>query len=158
MKQLLFVVSLALSFSAHCQDSLVGISDAPLVTLEGDTLTRDHLTGKVLVLNFWFIACGPCRQEIPALDKLRTKYIDNKDVTFIAISSMDEFDKIRYFVSRRPFGYEHATKNREWLNFYKVVVFPTNIVIDKTGKMTFRQKGYMPDIFTELDREIQKSL
>ena len=32
--------------------------------INGNKFTLAELTGKVVVLNFWFINCGPCRQEI----------------------------------------------------------------------------------------------
>jgi thiol-disulfide isomerase/thioredoxin len=149
---------MVVSLTAFCQKGQDDICDSPLITLKNRTLTKDSLSGKVIVINFWFMACGPCQKEIPDLQKLRSKYKGNQEVEFIAISSIDEFDQIRYFISRKPFDYEHVSKNKEWIEFYEVNLFPTNIIIDKSGKMAFRKEGYWSDIFTELDKEIQKCL
>ncbi len=42
--------------------------------LDGSELDLSKPTGDVLLINFWATWCGPCRQEIPDLAKLSTKY------------------------------------------------------------------------------------
>ena len=56
-----------------------------LVGRSGKTYTNEDLKGKVVVLNFWSVNCGPCVMEIPVLNKLYLSYKDNKDVVFISI-------------------------------------------------------------------------
>src|SRR5262245_507685 len=43
-------------------------------TMTGDSLTLSELSGKVVVLNFWFIGCAPCQAELPALNALAIEY------------------------------------------------------------------------------------
>jgi len=42
--------------------------------------------GKIIVLNFWFIDCAPCRMEMPDLNDLVEKYKGNDSVLFIAVA------------------------------------------------------------------------
>ena len=48
--------------------------DFTLASLEGDWVTLSDLRGNVILLNFWATWCGPCKMEIPDLNKLQEKY------------------------------------------------------------------------------------
>ena len=41
-----------------------------LVTLQGDYITNDDLSGKVVLFDFWGTWCAPCRDSIPSLKGL----------------------------------------------------------------------------------------
>src|SRR5262245_13293027 len=43
--------------------------DATLNDLSGNQVALASLRGKVVVLNFWYVACEPCRQEMPELER-----------------------------------------------------------------------------------------
>jgi thiol-disulfide isomerase/thioredoxin len=158
MKLICVILFSLLPLLAHSQDRKISFPSTALITLTGDTVTQRDLHGKVVVLNFWFMTCAPCRLEIPDLNRLVIKYKSDARVRFIAISSMDEFDKISYFISRKPFDYEHGTQNKDWIDYYNVELFPTNVVVDRQGKMVYWKEGYKSDVFDELDKHIQSSL
>src|SRR5215470_7403225 len=48
--------------------------DFTLRTLEGQNLRLGEQRGRVVLVNFWATWCGPCRQEMPHLNKLYEKY------------------------------------------------------------------------------------
>ena len=50
--------------------------DFTLASLEGDWVTLSDMKGNVILLNFWVTWCGPCKMEIPDLNKLQEKYQD----------------------------------------------------------------------------------
>jgi len=77
---------------------------APIVfsgeTETGDTLSSDDLAGQIVLVNFWYASCGPCRTEVLDLNDLYDDYsgdvafvgVDIRDSAAQAQSFMDEFD------------------------------------------------------------------
>ena len=57
--------------------------------LDGSTKTFKDFEGELLVINFWYINCGPCIAEMPYLNDLVETYKDEK-IKFLALS----FDSI----------------------------------------------------------------
>ena len=106
--------------------------------IEGKKVDFTALEGKVIVLNFWFTDCMPCRQEIPELNKL---VADNPDVEFIAIG-LDLKYEIKDFIKNTPFNYRQIYDARDDADKYGVKTYPTNVVIDKKGVTRFSSSGF----------------
>jgi thiol-disulfide isomerase/thioredoxin len=132
--------------------------DFEVKSIDGNVYSSMSLKGKVIVLNFWFVACGPCRKEIPSLDSLANNFNKNTDVIFLAISSLDDQEQLQYFLTRVPFSYELVAKGNNIIKDFNVSAFPTNVVIDKAGEIVFFKKGSFNTIQKELSEVIVKSL
>ena len=65
------------------------LPEGDLNMLDGSVKSFKDFEGKMLVLNFWYIACSPCILEMPYLNQLVQKY-QNEDIEFLALS----FDSI----------------------------------------------------------------
>lgn len=125
--------------------------------LEGNRFNLKELGGKVVVLNFWFINCGPCRKEIPDLNNLVLKYKDNPNVVFLAIG-LDSRSDIKDFVKKSPFLY-HLTENGRYLaQAYGVTGYPTHVVLDKSSKVTFHTNGLAHNTVFWIDKSIAAAL
>lgn len=88
------------------------------VSLSGRTWTNDSLKGKVTLIAFWAIGCGPCMYEINYLNNLNLKYKD-KDFQLISIAAKyaddiiafndtnnNQFSKFRKSLNVEPINYE----------------------------------------------------
>ncbi|WP_345952655.1 redoxin domain-containing protein [Mucilaginibacter sp. PAMB04168] len=64
-------------------------------TLDGTNFHLADLKGKVVVLNFWFIACAPCRMEVTPLNEV-VKQFAGKDVLFMSIARDPEPDLVKH--------------------------------------------------------------
>lgn len=121
----------------HFQDSLKNYmtgKKAPAfvrMTLDSQKVDLEALKGKVVVLNFWYIACPPCRAEMPYLNKLVKEY-KGKEVVFISFCS-DAAAPLRAFLEKEPFDYKIVPDCKPQGIAYNISSFPTNIVIDKNG-------------------------
>lgn len=112
--------------------------------INGEKIKLKELAGKVVVLNFWFIGCPPCRQEIPELNNIALKYRNDPNVVFIAIALDDKYD-IKQFIKDNPFAYHIIDDGRMYANLYKINLYPTNVILDREGKVRFHASGYGPN-------------
>ncbi len=109
--------------------------------IDGNKIKLKDLEGKVVVINFWFIGCPPCRQEIPALNKIALDYGNNPDIVFVAIALDYKYD-IKQFIKNNPFSYHIIEDGRMYADLYHINLYPTNVILDKEGKVRFHSSGY----------------
>ncbi len=77
-----------------------GYSDLEYLNEEGQPTTLADFAGKSILVNFWATWCGPCREEMPALDALSAKF-GGEDFAVVTINldvGDDGIDKARAFL------------------------------------------------------------
>ncbi len=116
------------------EGTVAPVFEAPVIS--GGTLNTDQLKGKVLVLNFWFIGCPGCLEEMPKLNQLAAKYAQNAHIEFVAISPNTERE-LRDFLVRERFDYKMVGQARSIINLFAFKGFPRNIVIGRDGKIAY---------------------
>jgi len=70
--------------------------ELPLL-MGGGTLSSDDLEGSVVVLNFWASWCGPCREEMPAFERIHRRYED-RGLIVVGVDVQDVPQSAREFV------------------------------------------------------------
>lgn len=108
--------------------------------INGNKINAKTLAGKILVLNYWFINCPPCRMEMPELNKLVEKYKNDSLVVFLAVS-LDDKSSIQAFLKTNPFHYTIVDDGRYIARDYNISSYPTNVIIDHEGKVYFHSTG-----------------
>jgi thiol-disulfide isomerase/thioredoxin len=124
--------------------------------IDGKKIDVKDWAGKTVVLNFWFIGCPPCRAEIPDLNKLALKYKDNPNVIFIAIA-LDESWEVADFMKKNPLAYHLVGDGRYYAKLFDINLYPTNVVVDKQGKVQLHYSGGYMNGPNWLDKTIQES-
>ncbi len=113
--------------------------------IKGNILSSDSLAGKVLVLNFWSITCGPCIKEMPQLNELVEK-MKGEDVVFIAPAFYSPKDYLtEKFLPMHPFAYNIVEITNP--DDYSIFEFPTHIVTDKNHNIIYKVATGNPDIY-----------
>lgn len=129
-----------------------------VLDINGQSFNSNELQGKVVVLNFWFVACGPCLKEIPELNQMVEKYKNRNDVIFLAFA-LDKKGEILKMISKNPFNYHIIPDSKEFIqNNYKVSMYPTHLVLDKEGKVAFHTSGYYPNTVSSIENSILDKL
>jgi len=124
-------------------------------TLEsGATTTSEDYRGRVLVVNFWYAGCPPCRAEAGDLQAVWTKYRD-QGVGFVGVNIRDQnVATARAFENTFGVTYPSVMDARSGtmtLAFSGVVgpnAVPTTLVIDKKGRLSARILGQISDAST----------
>lgn len=112
----------------------------------GATISSADFAGKVVLVNFWYAACGPCRTEAADLEKLYKKYGDD-GVVFVGVNLRDSAAQARTFAQKFGVGYSSildAEKNDVTLAFAGNVppnAVPTTLLLDKKGRVAARFSG-----------------
>ncbi|GHN01376.1 hypothetical protein WSM22_28650 [Cytophagales bacterium WSM2-2] len=119
-----------------------------LKRVDGKEVSFSSLKGKLVVINFWYIGCKYCVEEIPILNKVVKHYQDNKDVIFLALSSDDRFH-LNKFLTNHEFLYQTLVLSRELNEDTGILLFPTHLIVDK--------KGIIKEVIVG-DQEIEKKL
>jgi peroxiredoxin len=121
-----------------------------VTALDGKSYDLQSLRGKVVVLNMWFIGCGPCRKEIPALDALAREFA-GKGAVFLA-PTPDSAEELNDFLKTAAFGYTIIPRADAVLDLFNVAHFPTHIVIDRDGQIELLMVGARPRAPEEVRR------
>lgn len=99
---------------------------------DGQTLRLSSFRGKVVVVNFWATWCRPCREEMPALQRVAAS---EPDVVVLEVDLMESGDKARSFLDslgldklQPVLDTDGATTRR-----FGVLTIPSTFFIDKDG-------------------------
>lgn len=129
-----------------------------LRSLDGTPLPLAPLKGKVIVLSFWATWCGPCRELEPAFIQVAKNYAGNSDLAFYAVNTDEDEAHVPEFVAHERWNIPVVFADG-LDDFMTVASLPTVVVLDRTGKITFRINGFPPEGFTEsLTTAIQDAL
>jgi thiol-disulfide isomerase/thioredoxin len=126
-------------------------------TTNGSTISSDDYVGSVLVVNFWFAACPPCRYEAPDLAEISEKYAAD-GVQFLGINVYDEREVANSF--EREFAIQYpsildVSTGELRLAFSGQLPpngVPTTIIVDRSGRVAARLSGAILDraVFEEM--------
>jgi len=112
-----------------------------LTTINGKTVELTSLRGKVIVLNFWATWCGPCKEEMPALDRLSRRF-DPADVAVLTITAEHEDTRIKQFMNQLNSSLPVLLDTqRDVATALMVRGLPTTIFVAKNGTVVGRAVG-----------------
>ncbi|WIJ44361.1 TlpA family protein disulfide reductase [Curtobacterium citreum] len=113
---------------------------------DGDTISSKALRGKVVVLNFWYAGCPPCRAEAKYLNQVHDQYAD-QDVAFVGVNVRDEAGTAAAFERTFKVGYPNVldagtgTMQLALSGQIAPNAVPATIVLDKQGRVAARVLG-----------------
>jgi thiol-disulfide isomerase/thioredoxin len=108
-------------------------------------------------VNFWKTSCVPCVKEIPQLNKLVKKYV-NDSVVFLAISPEEE-SQINNFLKKHEFNFIQIVKGKNFIELTEnnfMNGYPTSFILNKNGKLVFKQKWSSDKIDKILSEQIER--
>ena len=98
---------------------------------------------KAVVLNFWYMNCGPCKAEFPYLQEAYEAYADQIEV--LAMNSVeDDNAAIKAFAEERGLTFPIGACERSWESAMRIFGYPTTVVIDRYGTVALVHSSSIP--------------
>ncbi len=109
----------------------------------GESVSLGNFRGRVVLLNVWATWCAPCREEMPALDRLQAK-LGGADFEVVALS-VDRAGMNAVEAFFRAVGMRHLKRyideSAATMQKLSIVGLPTTLLIDRNGREVRRYVG-----------------
>ncbi|PKM20968.1 MAG: TlpA family protein disulfide reductase [Gammaproteobacteria bacterium HGW-Gammaproteobacteria-15] len=144
---------LALGLSATVQAQAA--PDFTLKALDGNNLRLAEQRGDIMLINFWASWCGPCIQEMPALDKLAQKY-QMLGVQVWGVNVENDSSAAKAYLSKVLVAFPILFDvDNSVSKDYRVEAMPTTVILDKDGKVRSVHRGYKPGYEKKYEDDIK---
>ncbi|MCC7487856.1 MAG: TlpA family protein disulfide reductase [Burkholderiales bacterium] len=112
-----------------------------LKDLDGRLHRLADYRGRVVLLNFWATWCGPCREEMPSITRLRKK-LAGRPFAVLAVNLDEPESRVRKFLAEVPLDFPvlmdpGARATKEW----KVRILPASFLIARDGGIRYTVTG-----------------
>jgi peroxiredoxin len=129
---------------------------------DGGVFASADVLGNVVIVNFWYASCPPCREEAPDLEALRVQF-DDDDVVMIGVNVSDDAGTSRSFAKEFGVGYPSIVDvddNSVQLAFAEGELrpnsVPTTLVLDREGRVAARLSGLItsPSVVADIVEQL----
>jgi thiol-disulfide isomerase/thioredoxin len=137
--------------------------DFTLPDLSGKPVRFQDLDADYVLIDFWGTWCGPCLQSIPHLVQLQNRY-DPKRVRVLGVAyeqtdPADAARSVQGVMRKLAMNYPVLLGNTEegpcpLQEAFHVQAYPTMVLVDRHGRILWRESGSTPATMTRLDRVI----
>ena len=126
--------------------------------LSGRPVALSDFRGKVVLVDFFASWCAPCREELPVLEKLSTKY-RKRGLVVLGVNIDNDVKAARKFLKEVPVSFvvvHDAAKKAAKL--YAPPTMPSSYIIDRKGRIHRVHKGFRPSDGAAIEAELKKML
>ncbi|SMC96987.1 DUF6263 family protein [Pedobacter nyackensis] len=111
--------------------------DFKLKNIDGKEQSLSDFKDKWLVLDFWGTWCGPCKEELPSVNKFYLELEEGKhgNTKFLSIACRDEENRVKTFINTNKYSIPVVMSDNKVEGDYKITGYPSKILVSPEGKM-----------------------
>ncbi len=118
--------------------------DFALKSSTGQNLRLSEFRGDVVMINFWATWCGPCRQEMPLLDELYSRY-ERVGFNLLGVNIDDDSRRAMQMIEELGVNFPVLFDAQKVVSkLYEVEAMPVTILVDREGNVRYVHHGYKP--------------
>jgi len=126
--------------------------------VNGTTFNMSDCKGRVVVMDFWATWCGPCKHEMPIIQKIYNEY-NTRGVVFIMVNAHEAKEKVEKFIKDANYSIPVGLDADGVVGqAYLVEAYPTLFLIDKNGVIQRVHIGLIPDLEERLKEDMDALL
>jgi peroxiredoxin len=130
--------------------------DFTLRSAEGRNLRLQEQRGQVVLVNFWASWCGPCKQEMPHLNRLYDKYRASGFV-LLGVNIDDDPRAASSAAARMGLRFPVLLDaDKAVSRLYDLGSMPATVLVDRDGRVRFLHRGYREGVEDEYERQIRE--
>lgn len=120
------------------------MGDFTITDTDGKTYTLSALLEekKLVVLNFWYVNCGPCKAEFPYFDSLYREYGD--EIEILAMNHIDPESSIRSLKEQMELTFPMLREDLGMQGGFGIQAYPTTVIIGSGGRILQIKVGGYP--------------
>jgi peroxiredoxin len=132
--------------------------DFTLHSVSGPNLRLKEQRGQVVMLNFWARWCGPCRQEMPLLDRLYEKY-HASGFQLLGVNVDDDIRNATGVSSRLGLHFPVLLDTEKKVSrLYDLSTMPSTVLIDRDGRVRYIHRGYKDGYEQAYEEQVRELL
>ena len=132
--------------------------DFTLRTMGGPNLRLQEQRGQVVLVNFWATWCGPCRKEMPHLNRLYEKY-RGSGFTLLGINVDDDARNAVELAGKLGVKFPVLLDtDKKASKLYDLSAMPATVLIDRDGRVRYVHRGYLDGVEDTYDKQIRELL
>lgn len=132
--------------------------DFTLRRVDGPNLRLQEQRGRVVMVNFWATWCGPCRQEMPHLNRLHAKYRD-AGFLLLGVNIDEDVNKAVGLSSRLGLQFPILLDTEKKVSrLYDLTTMPSTVLIDRDGRVRHVHLGYKDGVEQTYEKQIRELL
>jgi thiol-disulfide isomerase/thioredoxin len=158
MRALTLALSLGLAATvARAEDPTTAFRDIELAGADGGAIRLSQLKGNVVLLNVWATWCGPCRMELPIVQKMYDRYSDRNFVV-LAVNIDADRRRIEPFFKQYNLSLPVYYAAPEDAGAMTAMGIPSTFILGPDRTVLDQAVGYSPDVEDRWKQVIEKHL